>query len=188
MTQAQIEYKCKDLVFHFNKGHLADPTIPMWVVKAHGVTFYVNHVTSEMPWSTKETPGNEKTKGSIKFKKCKLTIDPDNNATISSLGIMDAWLKHPEKRAGRIIVGRSTDMYQALRAGEYKHSKMKEVIGSCGSSWAICDIREEYDLTMAALKYAGQFRILAPNETYYQDYDNKDYIYEDEEYYEDIDD
>ena len=59
MTQQQIEYKCKDLVFHFNKGHLADPTIPMWVVKAHGVTFYVNHVTSEMPWSTKETPGNE---------------------------------------------------------------------------------------------------------------------------------
>jgi hypothetical protein len=166
---------------------LADPTIPMWVVKAHGVTFYVNHVTSELPWSTKETPDNDKTKGSIKFKKCKLTIDSENNATISKLGIPDAWLKHPEKRAGRIILRQNTDMHRALKANEFKHSKIKEIIGACGSLWAICDIREEYDLTLAALKYAGQFRIMAPNEAYYQDYDNKDYIYEDEELYEEDD-
>jgi len=161
----------------------------MWVIKTHGVTMYVNHVTADIPWSTKETPGNERTKGSIKFKKCKLTIDPaDNTATISQLGIMDAWLKHPERRAGRIILRQNSDLYRALRANEFEHSKIKEVIGSCGSSWAICDIREDHDLTMLALKYHGQFRILAPNEVYYQEYDTNDYIYENEELYEDEDD
>ena len=175
----QIEYKCKDLVFHFNKGHLADETIPMWVVKAHGVTFYVNHVTSDMPWSTKETPGNEKTKGSIKFRKCKLSIDTeDNTATISRLGIADAWLKHPERRAGRIIFTYGGVMHKALMAGEFEHSKFKNVEGSCGSEWVICDLRNELELTFAGIKYANKFRILAPNEAYYQAYDKKDTIWE----------
>ena len=160
-------------MFHFNKGHLADPTIPMWVVKAHGVTFYVNHVTSEMPWSTKETPDNDKTKGSIKFKKCKLTIDSENNATISKLGITDAFLKHPERRAGRIIMRADNVLHEALKAGEFQHSKIKEVQGACHSSFAICDIRDEHELTVLALKYAGAFRILSPNEIYYQEYDKK---------------
>lgn len=161
-------------MFHFNKGHLADPTIPMWVVKAHGVTFYVNHVTSEMPWSTKETPDNDKTKGSIKFKKCKLTIDPsDNSATISRLGIADAWLKHPKRQAGRIIMSNGGAMYQALKAKEFEHSRIKEVSGSCGSSWAICDLLDEHELTLALLKYPNSFRILAPNEAYYVEYDKK---------------
>ena len=145
----------------------------MWVVKAHGVTFYVNHVTSEMPWSTKETPDNDKTKGSIKFKKCKLTIDSDNNATISKVGIADAWLKHPERRAGRILMRADNALHEALKAGEFQHSKIKEVTGACHSSFAICDIRDEHELTLMALKYAGAFRILAPNEIYYKEYDKK---------------
>ena len=175
-------------MFHFNKGHLADPTIPMWVVKTHGVTFYVNHVTSEMPWSTKETPDNEKTKGSIKFKKCKLTIDPDNNATISKLGIADAWLKPPAKKAARIILSQSSGLYKALKAKEYQHSKMKDVIGSCGSSWSICDIIDEHEFTILAIRFAQQFRILAPNEVYYKEYETNEYIYEDESFYESDDD
>jgi len=176
-------------VFHFNKGHLEDPTIPMWVVKAHGVTFYVNHVTADMPWSTKETPGNEKTKGSIKFKRCKLTIDPDNNATISKLGITDAWLKHPTRLAARIIFYAGSDIHKSLQAGEYEHSKFKDVHGSCGSRWVICDILDEHELTVIGLRFAQKFRILSPNEAYYQDYDNKEYIHEneyDDEYEEDI--
>ena len=68
MSQQQIEYACKDLVFHFNKKHLEDETIPMWVVKTHGETFYVDHVSADIAWSTKETPNNSHTKGSIKFK------------------------------------------------------------------------------------------------------------------------
>lgn len=72
-------------MFHFNKGHLADPTIPMWVIKAKGQTFYVNHVDVNCPFSTKETPDNPSTKGSLKFKNCRLEIDDNQNATINSL-------------------------------------------------------------------------------------------------------
>ena len=171
-------------MFHFNKGHLADETIPMWVVKAHGVTFYVNHVTADMPWSTKETPGNEKTKGSIKFKKCKLSINTeDNTATISKLGIADAWLQHPERRAGRILFSYGGAMHKALMAKEFEHSKFKNVEGSCGSSFVICDLLDERELTFAALKYANLFRILAPNEGYYQMYDKGGVIWEQEDEY-----
>jgi hypothetical protein len=76
-------------VFHFNKKHLEDQTIPMWVLKTHGETFYVNHVNCELPWSTKETSDNSHTKGSIKVKDCLLTIDDDNLATISKITIYD---------------------------------------------------------------------------------------------------
>ena len=173
-------------MFHFNKGHLTDETIPMWVIKTHGVTMYVNHVTADMPWSTKETPGNEKTKGSIKFKKCKLTIDTeDNTATISRLGITDAWLKHPERRAGRILFRYGGVMHKALSEGEFEHSKFKNVEGSCGSSFVICDMKDEHELTLAALKYANHFRILAPNEGYYLMYDKDGVIWEQDDDYED---
>jgi hypothetical protein len=175
-------------VFHFNKGHLTDETIPMWVIKTHGVTMYVNHVTADIPWSTKETPGNEKTKGSIKFKKCKLTIDPDNNATISRLGIADAFLKPPTRRAARILFGYGSAVHKSLSAGEYEHSKLKDVEGSCGSSFVICDILDEHELTVFALRFAGKFRILAPNEAYYQDYDKGQVIWERDEEDDDIND
>lgn len=166
-------------MFHFNKGHLADETIPMWVIKSHGVTMYVNHVTSDMPWSTKETPGNEKTKGSIKFKRCKLSINTeDNTATISRLGIADAWLKHPERRAGRVIFQYGGKFHKALSEGEFEHSKFKNVEGSCGSEYIICDLLDEHELTFAGIKYAGAFRILSPNEGYYQAYDKNETIWE----------
>ena len=169
-------------MFHFNKGHLADETIPMWVIKTHGVTMYVNHVTADIPWSTKETPGNERTKGSIKFRKCKLTIDTkDNTATISRLGIADAFLKHPERRAGRILFSYGGAMHKALSEGEFEHSKFKNVEGSCGSSYVICDLLDEQELTLALIKYANLFRILAPNEGYYQMYDTGGVIWEQED-------
>ena len=62
--------KRTEIIFHFNKMHLQDPTIPMWVIKVKGETYYVNHldVDSGIGFSTKETPDNPSTKGSIKFK------------------------------------------------------------------------------------------------------------------------
>lgn len=158
-------------MFHFNKGHLTDPTIPMWVVKAHGVTFYVNHVTSDMPWSTKETPGNETTKGSIKFKKCKLTIDAENNATISTLGLTDVFLKHPKVVHARVMAHRDSEFHNALKAKEFKHSKIKHIHGRCSSPFIICDLLDKDEVLIAALKYATKFRMLVPNEHYYQEYD-----------------
>ena len=60
------------MVFHFNKKHLEDPAIPMWVIKAKGESYYVEHVDCMVNWSTKETPDNSHTKGSIKIKDCLL--------------------------------------------------------------------------------------------------------------------
>lgn len=56
----------------------------MWVVKAKGQTHYVEHIICEVGWSTKETPDNPHTKGSLKIRKCNLTIDADGIATISA--------------------------------------------------------------------------------------------------------
>lgn len=72
--------KKEEIVFHFNKKHLEDPIIPMWVVKCRGDTYYVNHVdvSPGVGFSTKETPNNNSTKGSIKFK-ANLEIENKNN-------------------------------------------------------------------------------------------------------------
>ena len=70
------------IVFHFNKKHLEDPTIPMWVVKCKGETYYVNHLESKVGFSTKETPDSNHTKGSLQFKGS-LVIKEENNETIA---------------------------------------------------------------------------------------------------------
>jgi len=177
-----LEYSCKDCVFHFNKKHLEDPSVPPWCIKSHGVTFYVNHVSAEIPWTTKETPDNPSTKGSIKFKDCKLSIDRDNNATLSKLGLLDRRLPHPFI-ANRIIASNGGKFHTALLAGEFQHSEIKHVHGGCGSSFIICDLTDKNEALLAALKYAGQFRLLVPNEKYYFDYASGQEIweYEDEE-------
>lgn len=76
----QNTQKREEIVFHFNKKHLEDPTVPMWVVKCRGDTHYVNHVdvSPGVGFSTKETPDNPHTKGSIKFK-ANLEINNENN-------------------------------------------------------------------------------------------------------------
>lgn len=158
----------------------------MWVLKAHGETFYVNHVDAQVPWSTKETPNNAHTKGSLKFKKCKLTIDEDNCATLSKLTILDRKLPTPADKPTRILAAYWGDIHKALKADEYKHSKIKEVSGGCGSSFIICDLLDSRQTLLAGIKYAGKFRILSPNESYFKLYDeHSDWIPED---FEDDDD
>lgn len=187
----QIEYRCKDVVFHFNKKHLEDSSVPMWVLKSHGVTFYVNHVDANLPWTTKETPDNPSTKGSLKFKDCKLSIDRNNNAAITKLGLLDKRLPHPFI-ANRVIAGRNSQFYIALKNDEFQHSEIKYVNGGCGTSFVICDLLDKNEALLAALKYAGQFRLLVPNERYYFDYattdDIMEYDYDEEDYREDDDD
>lgn len=72
------------IVFHFNKAFLINPLIPMWVVKHKGTTYYVDHLDSNVGFSTKETPDNEHTKGALQFKgKLKIeNIDGISTATI----------------------------------------------------------------------------------------------------------
>ena len=72
------------IVFHYNKAHNQDSTIPQWVVKTKGQTFYVNHLDSEVGFSTKETPGSSHTKGSLQFRG-KLEIIQTENGVIAKI-------------------------------------------------------------------------------------------------------
>ena len=58
----------------------------MWVVKHKGLTYYVNHmdVKPGVGFSTKETPDNPHTKGSIKIKGI-LTIEETDSLIIATV-------------------------------------------------------------------------------------------------------
>jgi hypothetical protein len=177
-------------VFHFNKGHLTDQTIPMWVLKTKGASYYVHHVDCQMPWSTKETPDNPSTKGSLKIKKCLLTINDLNEATISELTIHDeARLRNKEKGITRIVVKEGQDYWkfkEALTNFKIKHGPIKGIGGACSSTFYVTDILDKTQFSMLALAMSSQpsFRILMPNEGYYRYYDDpkyKDSAYIDED-------
>lgn len=71
-----------DVIFSFNKKHLEDPSIPMWVLKMKGQSYYTHHVDCRKGWSTKETPDNTHTKGAIKIKNCDVEFS-ENISTIT---------------------------------------------------------------------------------------------------------
>jgi hypothetical protein len=161
-------------VFHFNKKHLEDQTVPMWVLKTAGETFYVNHVSCEIPWSTKETPDNPHTKGSIKVKDALMRIDEDNTATLTKLTIYDKIrLRNQKLGITRIMFRPNSKMHEALKNREFKHSPFKYITAACASSYVVCDLLNKADATFATLKYQNEFRVLMPNEHYYQEYDGK---------------
>jgi hypothetical protein len=57
----------------------------MWVLKTKGTTYQVKHVTANAPWTTKETPDNPSTKGSLKFKKVDVIIENDEAKISASI-------------------------------------------------------------------------------------------------------
>jgi ribosomal protein L39E len=69
------------IVFHYNKAHNQDTTIPQWVIKHKGNTYYVSHVSSKIGFATKETPDSEHTKGSLQFKGKLLITEEDSVKT-----------------------------------------------------------------------------------------------------------
>jgi hypothetical protein len=160
-------------VFHFNKKHLEDETIPMWVIKTHGESFYVNHVTAEIPWTTKETPDNAHTKGSLKFKECLLSIDVDNCATISKLSLYDKVRLRNQKLGITRIMWTGFTFEQALKEEGVKHTPFKRVHGACSTAYTVCDLLDKNDALILGLKYPGRFRVLMPNEPQYRAYDDK---------------
>ena len=174
----QIEYACKDVVFHFNKAHLTDQTIPMWVLKFHGETLYVNHVDCTVPWSTKETPDNPHTKGSIKVKDCLLTINDANEATVSKLTIIDkVRLRNQKLGITRIIISENNwgakKLKDALKENGFKHGPIKSIGGACSTTFYMADIFDKEDVTMLHLLLSDtDIRILKPNEGYYKYYDD----------------
>ena len=145
----------------------------MWVLKFHGETYYVNHVECNVPWSTKETPDNSHTKGSIKVKEVLVSIDESNDAKLTQLTIFDKIrLRNQKLGITRIMFQPGTEIHRALQHNEFKHSPFKNISGACATSFVICDLLEKADATFVSLKYSGQFRILMPNESYYQQYDD----------------
>lgn len=169
----QIEYACKDVVFHFNKKHLEDQTVPMWVLKTHGESFYVHHVNCELPWSTKETPDNSHTKGSIKVKDCLLTISPENEATISKLTVFDRVRLRNQKLGITRVMFSSLAFEKSLTEKSIKHSPFKRISGACGTAYTVCDLLDKKQVLLLQIQFPNHFRVLMPNETYYQAYDDK---------------
>ncbi len=72
------------ITFSYNKAHNLDQTIPPWVVKFKGQSYYVNHleISPNVGFSTKETPDNEHTKASLLIRG-KLTIQKEENDIIA---------------------------------------------------------------------------------------------------------
>ena len=185
-----LELACDDVVFHFNKKHLEDSEIPMWILKAKGDSYYVDHVNCLKGWSTKETPDSTHTKGSIKIKDCLLLIDDENVATISQLTVHDKIrLKNREKRITRIITEYGNLLKSNLKQTNIKHGPIKTAGGGCGTLWFITDILKETHLSMLQIQMAGKFRILKENEPYYKYYDDPS-AYEDDDFddYDDYED
>lgn len=145
----------------------------MWVLKFHGETYYVNHVECNVPWSTKETPDNLHTKGSIKVKEVLLTIDDNNEAKITNLTILDKIrLRNQKLGITRIMFRPHSDIHKALQKNEFKHSPFKNILGACATGFVICDLLDKAEHTFATLKYGEEFRVVMPNESYYQMYDD----------------
>ena len=83
----KLIYSCEKverIVFHYNKAHNTDSTIPCWIVKHKGLTYYVHHLDSKVGFSTKETPDNSHTKGALQFKG-KLIITEKNGQVIAMI-------------------------------------------------------------------------------------------------------
>lgn len=166
-----IEILCDNVVFHFNKAHLTDTTIPMWVVKTKGKSFYVNHVDCKLPWSTKETPDNGHTKGSIKIKDCVLTIDLNNCASI------DRPTDEQRRRLSgkvdpiRIILGHiyRPNFDSACERYQISTDRELKVVGECGNMFWIVQLSDPSTLTTLILAMPDHaIRVLMPNEGYYQ--------------------
>jgi len=169
-----IELACREAVFHFNKHHLIDPTTPMWVVKTKGKTYMVNHVTATVPWSTKETPDNNHTKGAIKLKNALLTIDDDNCAVLLALSKNDILRLKAKKWTRILFTGSWKDkMVEFFQEQSIKFTPFKSVSGGCGRTYYICDIKDSNDIALMKLSFdQSAFRILQENEAYYKAYDN----------------
>lgn len=177
-----LEIYCPDLVFHFNKKHLEDPSVPPWTIKTRGETFYVNHVTSNIPWTTKETPNNNHTKGSIKLKKAILKISDLNEAEIALATDADVRrLKARAKGYVRILWAPTyhATVTQYLKIQEIAHTTILSLSGSCGRYYYVTDIKSNDDVVAMELAINSTFRRLVPNDIYYKAYDNPSILEDD---------
>ena len=176
-----MELACKELVFHFNKKSLEDPTVPAWVLKTQGKSYYINHVACQCPWSTKETPDNPTTKGSIKVKKCLLTIDGENNAMLDPLTEDDIRrLKRKEEGYIRVITKQWNKLKEYLTQMQIDHGPVKKFTGVCTSTYYVTEFVDKGNMMMLTIALGNQVRELMPNEFYYELYDDPKYANQEE--------
>lgn len=161
----------------------------MWAVKTKGETYYVDHVDCKIGWSTKETPDNSHTKGSIKIKNCLLVIDDDNCATLTELTVHDRIrLRNREKGITRMITQYGRKLIEKLAQLNISHGPVKTVGGACSTTFYVVDILEKSHVTMLVLGMNDtDIRVLKENEYYYKIVDDpknadREYIDEDDDY------
>ena len=182
---SQIELAAKEVVFHFNKKHLEDSSIPMWVLKIKGETYYVNHVDCRKGFSTKETPDNSHTKGALKIRDCLVTFDADNTAVITELTMEDR-VRLGGKQVTRVITSYGKKLKDALVQMNATHSHVKSIGGGCSTTWYVTDVYGKNSMLMLDLAMQGtDLRTLKANEEYYRLYEkykdnSDDWINEDE--------
>jgi hypothetical protein len=73
---------CRHIDFHFNKGSLEFDFLPMWTLKTQGKSYYISHIDSTIPWSTRELPEGS-TRGMIRLRNGDITIEKGGLATIT---------------------------------------------------------------------------------------------------------
>lgn len=145
----------------------------MWVIKAKGESYYVDHVECNIPWSTKETPDNSHTKGSLKIKRCHLVIDDNNVAHLNELTPeIENRLNNPEVVI-RVITRWGDKLREACSTIGHTN-EIKTVGGVCSTPFYITEFNSDEDFVMFKMACTAEdLRELKPNESYYKMYDAK---------------
>ena len=81
-AQFPITINARVVDFHFNKVVLEFPWMPKWVVKVKGQSYYVDHLESEVGFSTRELEEGS-TLGMIRFRNCEITLNREGIATLN---------------------------------------------------------------------------------------------------------
>jgi len=142
---------------------------------AKGQTFYVNHVDANLPWTTKETPDNVRTKGAIKFRDCLVTIGEDNCANIQVLTKADEIrIRNRERGITRLQIYFHTKWQDMLDRLGIKHGPIKRFSGGCGRQYHVIDILSKEHMMLLSLgaDQPNMYRIISPIESLYKMYDD----------------
>lgn len=171
MSQNQtIELTAKDCVFHFNKGHLADPTIPMWVLKIKGKAYYINHLDADIPFSTKETPDNPSTKGAIKFKRVNVIIDENQNATLRPATALDLQeQKQRDNPPQRVVTENITEAERVMKQHNIQHDPVMSSFSN-GTRKHVFDVKSDKELSKLILTSKSDMQILNKSDALYKQY------------------
>ena len=141
---------------------------------AKGQTYYVEHVSADLPWTTKETPDNVRTKGALKFKNCNVQIFEDNTAMIKVLTEADVRrIRFKKNGLVRLVIGSYffQTVMDAIRFQGFWHGPTKQIGTGCGRSAYLVDIREK-DVLMLTLQHRESFTVIPPNHPYFKLYDD----------------